>query len=120
MIGALKKAREVLGSSEFDVVRGIEMAPGKDVQSDEQILKYLRNTATTVFHPVGTCKMGVDDLAVVSPKNLKVRGMNNLRVIDASIMPRIIRGNTAAATMMIGEMGARMILANQQSKQEET
>ena len=90
------------------------------MQSDEQILEYLRATTSTVFHPVGTCKMGNDDLAVVSPKDLKVKGMRNLRVIDASIMPSIIRGNTAAATMMIGEKGARMILANQQSKQEET
>ena len=120
MIEALKKAREILASSEFDDVRGMEMAPGKDVQSDAQILEYLRNTTTTVFHPVGTCKMGVDDLAVVSPNDLKVIGMNNLRVIDASIMPSIIRGNTAAATMMIAEKGARMILANQQSKQKET
>jgi len=120
MIGAVNKAREILSSPEFDSVRGVEMAPGKDVKSDEQILEYLRSTATTVFHPVGTCKMGADGLAVVSHKDLKVIGMNNLRVIDASVMPRIIRGNTAAATMMIGEMGARMILANQGEKQEET
>ena len=120
MIEAIKIARKVLSSSEFDAVRGQEMAPGKDVQSDAQILEYLRSTATTVYHPVGTCKMGVDNLAVVSPKDLKVQGMNNLRVIDASIMPCIIRGNTASTTMMIGEMGARMILSNQQSKQEET
>ena len=120
MIEAVKKARDILASSEFDELRGIEMAPGKEVQSDEQILEYLRNTTTTVFHPVGSCKMGVDDMAVVSPVDLKVRGMNNLRVIDASIMPRIIRGNTAAATMMIGEKGAQMILANREEKQEET
>ena len=120
MIEAVKKARNILASSEFDALRGLEMAPGKGVQSDEQILAYLRDTTTTVFHPVGTCKMGVDDLSVVSPIDLKVRGMNNLRVIDASIMPRIIRGNTAAATMMIGEKGARMILANREAKQEET
>ena len=120
MIEAIKKAREILASTEFDPVRGNEMAPGDSVQNDEQILKYLRATTTTVYHPVGTCKMGIDDLAVVSPKDLKVRGMSNLRVIDASIMPSIIRGNTASATMMIGEKGARMILANQQSKQEET
>jgi choline dehydrogenase-like flavoprotein len=120
MIEAVKKAREIFASAEFDSVRGSEMAPGVDVQSDEQILEYLRATTSTVFHPVGTCKMGIDDLAVVSPKDLKVKGMSNLRVIDASIMPSIIRGNTAAATMMIGEKGARMILANQQSKQEET
>ena len=120
MVEAIRKAREVLASPVFDSVRGAEMAPGVEVQTDEQILAYLRQTTTTVFHPVGTCKMGIDDMSVVSPCDLKVRGMNNLRVIDASIMPRIIRGNTSASTMMIGEKGARMILSSQSSKSEET
>ena len=120
MVEAIRKAREVLASRVFDSVRGAEMAPGAEVQTDEQILAYLRQTTTTVFHPVGTCKMGIDDMSVVSPFDLKVRGMNNLRVIDASIMPRIIRGNTSASTMMIGEKGARMILSSQSSKSEET
>jgi choline dehydrogenase-like flavoprotein len=82
------------------------------VNTDEEILQYIRKTALTVYHPVGTCKMGTDDLAVVSPSNLKVKGMNNLRVIDASIMPCIVSGNTSAPTMMIAEKGARMILNN--------
>ncbi|WP_416651900.1 GMC family oxidoreductase [Candidatus Pseudothioglobus sp. Uisw_086] len=110
IIEAIKKAREVLSSKEFDEVRGEEIAPGKSIQSDEELLDYIRKTAVTVYHPVGTCKMGVDDLAVVSPKDLKVKRMNNLRVIDASIMPSIVSGNTSAATMMIAEMGATMIL----------
>ena len=110
IIEAIKKAREVLLSKEFDEVRGEEIAPGKSIQSDEELLDYIRKTAVTVYHPVGTCKMGVDDLAVVSPNDLKVKRMNNLRVIDASIMPSIVSGNTSAATMMIAEMGATMIL----------
>ena len=91
-------------------VRGDEIAPGKSIQSDEELLAYIRKTAVTVYHPVGTCKMGIDDLAVVSPDDLKVKGMGNLRVIDASIMPSIVSGNTSAPTMMIAERGARMIL----------
>ena len=92
------------------------MAPGKAVQSDQEILEYIRKTALTVYHPVGTCKMGIDELAVVSPENLKVKGMNNLRVVDASIMPTIVSGNTSAPTMMIAEMGSKMILNESYSK----
>ena len=105
-----KNAREILASPAFDDIRGEEMAPGKAVQTDEQILSYLKATTTTVYHPVGTCKMGVDDMAVVNPQTLKVKGMDNLRVIDASIMPKLISGNTASPTMMIAEKGAQMIL----------
>lgn len=111
LVEAVKKAREVLASPEFDAIRGEEMAPTASIQTDEQILEYLRQTASTVYHPVGTCKMGVDELAVVDPSNLKVRGMQNLRIMDASIMPKLISGNTSAPSMMIGEKGARMILA---------
>lgn len=110
MVEALKTARKVLSSSAFDLVRGDEMAPGVKVKTDEQILQYLRETTTTVYHPVGTCKMGIDKLSVVSPKNLKVYGLNNLRIIDASIMPKIISGNTSATTMMIAQKGAQMIM----------
>ena len=110
LIEGVRKAREILASPVFDDIRGTEMAPGKDVQSDKEILDYLLDTVTTVYHPVGTCKMGIDEMAVVDPETLKVRGMNNLRVIDASIMPNIISGNTSAPSMMIGEKGASIIL----------
>jgi choline dehydrogenase-like flavoprotein len=114
LVEALKKAREVLSSAEFDAVRGEEKAPGSEVNTDKEILEYLRKTTTTVYHPVGTCKMGVDSLSVVSPEDLKVYGINNLRVIDASVMPKIISGNTSATTMMIAQKGSQMILQCQQ------
>jgi choline dehydrogenase-like flavoprotein len=113
LIEGLKKAREILAAPEFDHLRGEEMAPGKHIQTDEQILDYLRHTTTTVYHPVGTCKMGIDEMAVVDPATLKVKGMQNLRVMDASVMPTLISGNTSAPSMMIAEKGAQMILAEQ-------
>jgi len=85
-----------------------EIAPGFKVQSDDELLAYARQTVITVFHQSGTCKMGQDPLAVVDER-LRVRGMQNLRVIDASIMPNVISGNTNAPTMMIAEKGAEMI-----------
>lgn len=112
LVEAVKTARSILAAPEFDHLRGEEMAPGNHIQTDEQILDYLRQTASTVYHPVGTCKMGVDDMAVVNPATLKVKGMANLRVIDASVMPRITSGNTSAPTMMIAEKGATMVLAD--------
>jgi len=74
-------------------------------------VKAASNYAQTIFHPVGTCKMGQDDMAVVDDQ-LKVHGIKNLRVIDASIMPNITSGNTNAPTIMIAEKGADMILSN--------
>jgi choline dehydrogenase-like flavoprotein len=115
LVEGVKKARQILASPEFDHLRGEEMAPGKEVQTDAQILEYLRHTATTVYHPVGTCKMGTDPLAVVHPATLKVTGMNNLRVMDASIMPRLTSGNTSSPTMMIAERGAAMVLSERPS-----
>ncbi len=110
LIEGIKKAREILASPVFDDIRGAEMAPGNKVKTDEDILHYLRETASTVYHPVGTCKMGIDDMSVVDPASLKVRGLKNVRVIDASIMPTLISGNTSSPSMMIGEKGAQMIL----------
>lgn len=113
LVEAVKKARQVLASPVFDAVRGEEMAPGPALQSDAEILAYLRNTALTVYHPVGTCKMGVDAMAVLEPDSLRVRGMKNLRVADASIMPDLISGNTSAASMMIGARAAQLISTGQ-------
>jgi choline dehydrogenase len=85
-----------------------EHLPGPDVESEEALMDYARNYATTVFHPCGTCKMGGDAKAVVDAR-LKVRGMTGLRVADASIMPVMTSGNTNAPTIMIGEKAADMI-----------
>jgi choline dehydrogenase len=102
----------VLESQTFHKHLPEEFRPGIQFQSDEELVKEGSNYTQTIFHPVGTCKMGNDENAVVSDQ-LKVHGIDNLRVIDASIMPNITSGNTNAPTIMIAEKGADMILNNQ-------
>ena len=114
MIQAVHLARRILRSAPFTSHDGGEMEPGPNVESDEQILAYLRQHAETIYHPVGSCKMGNDAMAVVDDR-LRVRGITGLRVADASIMPTLIGGNTNAASMMIGEKAAEMILADAES-----
>ncbi len=104
----IKICRDVLAQKAFDPYRGAEIAPGPDVRTDTQIDDYIRHSCHTQYHPVGTCKMGCDPLAVVDSE-LKVHGLQGLRVIDASIMPKMISANTNAATIMIAEKGADMI-----------
>lgn len=94
----------------FDGIRGPEMLPGPQVQSDEDFLANVRAHAATGFHPAGTCKMGVDPMAVVAP-DLRVHGVSGLRVADASIMPLLVSGNTNAPCIMIGEKAADLIRA---------
>ena len=86
-----------------------EIKPGPQVQSEEEMINAARDLGTTIFHPVGTCKMGSDSMAVVNDR-LQVHGVQGLRVIDASIMPHITSGNTNAPTVMIAEKGAEFIL----------
>ena len=85
------------------------MGPGTQAQSDDELNEYIRSKADTAYHPCGTCKMGVDDMAVVD-ENLKVKGIDNLRVIDASVIPEIPSANLNAPTLMIAEKGADTIL----------
>ena len=109
MVRAVKLGRRILGSPAFDPYRGEELKPGKDVQTDAQFAQYVRDNSATVFHPVGTCAMGSGDDTVVDPA-LKVKGLEGLRIVDASVMPLLIGGNTNAPTMMIAEKAADMIL----------
>ena len=108
LVEGVRLARKILAQPQFDDIRGEEMLPGPSVKTDEELRAHLRDYAATVFHPVGTCKMGVDDMAVVG-LDLKVRGVSNLRVADASIMPTLISGNTNAPSIMIGERAAAFI-----------
>ena len=91
-------------------LNGREILPGPDVVSDDQILAYLRAEALTVYHPVGTARMGRDAMAVTDPVSMKLHGIEGLRIADASVMPRLIGGNTNAPSMMIGEKCARAML----------
>ena len=95
-------AREVFAQSAFDPFRGPELMPGAHITRDEQIDAFIRKTAETIYHPVGTAKMGKDDMSVVDTQ-LRVYGVEGLRVIDASVMPALVSGNTNAPTIMIAE-----------------
>jgi len=110
VLAAIRKGRELMATSPLKEITGEEIAPGAARQTDEEILDWVRNTAETTYHPVGTCKMGNDPMAVVDPE-LRVRGIEGLRVADASIMPTLTSGNTNAPCIMIGEKCAAMVLA---------
>ena len=102
-------ARKILAQPSLAKHSGKEVGPGTEAQSDDELNEYIRSKAETAYHPCGTCKMGVDDMAVVD-ENLKVKGIQNLRVIDASVMPEIPSANLNAPTLMIAEKGADAIL----------
>ena len=104
----LRLARQIMKQSAFKPYVLREIIPGPDLSSDEELITYACANAKTDHHPVGTCKMGIDDAAVVTP-DLKLRGIDGLRVCDASIMPRITTGNTNAPTIMIAEKAADLI-----------
>ncbi|WP_436313808.1 GMC family oxidoreductase [Variovorax sp. LjRoot84] len=108
---AVRRAREIAAVAPLAEVIAEELQPGAQVQSDEDILAFIRRAGNTTYHPVGTCKMGQDPMAVVDP-SLRVHGIAGLRIADCSIMPMIISGNTSIPAMMIGERCADMVLAD--------
>ena len=109
LVDGVKLIRKIMGSEEVQNYCGEELQPGDNFSSDKDILQFIRDKAETLYHPSGTCKMGQDKFSVVDEK-LKVKGLENLRVADASIMPTLISGNTNGPCMMIGERCAEFII----------
>uniref|UniRef100_M4BWL5 Glucose-methanol-choline oxidoreductase C-terminal domain-containing protein n=1 Tax=Hyaloperonospora arabidopsidis (strain Emoy2) TaxID=559515 RepID=M4BWL5_HYAAE len=105
----VKLTREILEQQTLDAYRGDPISPSKDVQSDAQIDEWIRQNTESAYHPSCTNRMGVDDNTVVDPQ-MRVHGLENLRVVDASIMPNIVSGNLNAPTIMIAEKAADIIL----------
>ena len=110
-VEAIRKTREIFAQPAFDALRAEELQPGADVQSDEDILEFVRNHGESAYHPSCTCAMGSHEGAVVDG-DLRVHGIDNLRVVDASVMPTITNGNLNAPTIMIAEKAADLILGN--------
>jgi choline dehydrogenase len=107
---AMRITRRIMTAPAMQGIAADEIAPGAQIQADDELLDWVRHNAETAYHPVGTCKMGSDPMAVVD-EELRVRGMEGLRVADASIMPTLTSGNTNAPSIMIGEKASRMVLA---------
>lgn len=108
MVAALRLAREVSCAPALAPFVARETRPGLDIQADHELLQYIRSSGQTSFHPVGTCRMGVDAMAVVDPR-LRVHGIDRLRVVDSSVMPTLPASNTNAASIMIGEKAADLM-----------
>ena len=109
-VEAIKYARKLAGTNALKSYISGEYKPGADVRSDDEILDFARENGATIFHPAGTCKMGGDAMAVTDPL-LRVHGIGGLRVVDCSIMPTLVSGNTHAPAVMIAEKASDMILA---------
>ncbi|MCE2681062.1 MAG: choline dehydrogenase [Burkholderiales bacterium] len=109
LVEGIKQVRDIVRQPALAPFTADEMAPGAHIQSDEDLAAWVRATAETAYHPVGTCKMGADKMAVVD-EQLRVHGLAGLRVVDCSVMPTVVGGNTNAAATMIGEKASEMIL----------
>jgi len=109
MVAGMRLARKIIEIPVMKAYVRREVLPGSNVNSDQEMLEYIRDYGSTIFHPTSTCRMGQDDMAVVDER-LRVRGLEGLRVADASVMPTVVSGNTNATCIMIGEKAADMIL----------
>ena len=109
LVWGLRVGRRIAASAPFARYKAREVQPGPQVQDDEAFAAYVRRAAGTVHHPAGSCRMGIDAGAVVDPQ-LRVHGVERLRVADASIFPRVVGGNTNAAVVMVAEKAADLIL----------
>jgi choline dehydrogenase len=109
-VEAIRVARKILGQAAFGEFDGGEISPGPSVSTDEQILDWVRKDGETALHPSCTCKMGTDELAVVDPDTMGVRGLQGLRVVDASVFPLITNANLYAPVTMVAEKAADLIL----------
>ena len=108
--GAAAALGATLAQPAFAPFRGEEVLPGADVRDEAGIVEFIRRKAESIYHPVGTCRMGREnDPATVVDPHLRVKGVDGLRVVDASVMPRLVGGNTNAPTMMIAERAADLI-----------
>ncbi|MEU5861156.1 choline dehydrogenase [Nonomuraea sp. NPDC047529] len=111
-VEAIRHARAILSQPAWAGLDGGELSPGPDVSTDEEILAWVAKDGETALHPSCTCKMGVDDLAVLDPGTMRVHGLDGLRVVDASAMPYVTNGNIYAPVMMLAEKSADLILGN--------
>lgn len=111
LIGGMEIARRIVGRPAMRPYIDFEMSPGPDVDTRGKWLDFARRNGQTIYHPMGTCRMGSDSMAVVDPA-LKVNGVASLRIVDASVMPSMVSGNIQAAVMMVAEKGADLILAD--------
>ena len=115
LLEGVKLLRKLAQTASLNAITIDEMRPGDDCASDAQLMDDIRDNADTIFHPCGTCRMGPDPLDNVVDSQLKVHGLTGLRVVDASIFPNVLCGNINAATIMVGEKAADLILADQQA-----
>jgi len=102
MIECVALSREIKSQSAFSPYLDDEIYPGNSVSTDSEVLEFIRQKSESIYHPIGTCKMGIDEMSVVDPQ-LNVRGLTGLSVVDASVMPKLLSGNTNAPTIMIAE-----------------
>jgi choline dehydrogenase len=117
---AIPVARKILNQPAFEPYNGGELSPGPSVQTAEEILDWVAKDAETALHPSCTTKMGTDDMSVIDPGSMRVRGTEGLRVVDASVFPYVTNGNIYAPTMMTAEKSADLILGNTPLEPEHT